>query len=339
MSYSTTKTIFEDQFSEDVWRTTYKDHADVTVEDTFRRVASFVATAENTDELKAIWTEKFNDMLSAFASTAGGRIYSNAGTEWGGTTLMNCFVGPRVAKDCDSLEGIFAHLRSQSMTLKSEGGWGENFSYIRPRGSFIHGIGVETPGAVKYMEAFDKMSEIITSGSGRESSHSKAKGKIRKGAMMAVLDCWHPDILEFVTAKQTQGRLSKFNVSVNCSDEFMAKINTVRDMIAQGMDEKSPEVYEADTWELRFPDTTHPAYTIEWDGHLNTWESKGLPVNVHKTVSASWLWNLIMESTYNRAEPGVLTVQIISIRCRISKRFKQRIRAVSKHSLLEVYVT
>jgi len=106
-----------------------------------------------------------------------------------GILTGNCYVGPRVQADPDSLDGIFEHLRAQAHTLKSEGGWGENFSYLRPRGTFIHGIGVETPGAVKYMELFDKCSDIITAGSGRKSDHKKAKGKIRKGAMMGVLDC------------------------------------------------------------------------------------------------------------------------------------------------------
>ena len=137
---------------------------------------------ESTQEARDHWTQEFYRALTGFQITAGGRIYANAGTAWGGTTLMNCYVGPRGKYDIDSLHGIFQHLESQAHTLKSEGGWGENFSYIRPRGSFIHGIGVETPGAVKYMELFDKSSEIITSGPGKKSTNKKAKGKIRKGA-------------------------------------------------------------------------------------------------------------------------------------------------------------
>jgi ribonucleoside-diphosphate reductase alpha chain len=285
-------TEFEDPFSEEVWRTTYKDHNDETISDTIYRVASAAAKVEKTPELQREWTEKFYYMLSQFRGTAGGRIYSNIGTEWKGTTLMNCFVAPRQNHDVDSLDGILNNLRNQSQTLKAEGGWGENFSYIRPRGAFIHGIGVETPGAVKYMEMFDKASEIITAGSGRKSKNKKAKGKIRKGAMMGVLDVWHPDIIEFITAKQNAGRLTKFNVSVNCTDEFMEKVLRL------------PE--EDSDWELRFPDTQHSQYRDEWDGHLGHWEEKGYPTVVYNTVKVSYLWNLIMESTYNRAEPGVL---------------------------------
>jgi ribonucleoside-diphosphate reductase alpha chain len=313
-------TPFEDGFSEEVWASTYKDHTDNNVNDTMFRVAAAAASMETTPELQQEWTEKFYDLLSEFKATSGGRIYANAGTSWGGTTLMNCYVGPRGKYDIDSLDGILETLRQQAQTLKSEGGWGENFSYIRPRGSFIHGIGVETPGAVKYMEMFDKSSEIITAGSGKKSLNKKAKGKIRKGAMMGVMDVWHPDIIEFITAKQQPGRLTKFNISVNCTDDFMSKVISVKkqkalldDCVVPGgtitperLEELTRQVDELDKWELRFPDTQFAGYKSLWDGDMKKWEANGHPVKVFNTVSASWLWNLIMESTYNRAEPGVL---------------------------------
>lgn len=188
-------TVFEDSFSEEVWKSTYKHHTDNDVNDTMLRVAEYIASAETTEEKKIEWTEKFYEMLSGFKVVPGGRILSNAGTGWDGTTLINCFVNPRPEHNIDSLEGIIDNLKRQALTLKSEGGWGENVSFLRPRGAFIHGIGVETPGAVKYMELFDKSSDIITSGSGRKSNNSKAKGKIRKGAMMSVMDCFSGDTL------------------------------------------------------------------------------------------------------------------------------------------------
>lgn len=183
-------TKFLDDFSEEIWKTTYKDHSDESIDDTLRRVAKAIASVESTSELRQEWEEKFNDLLSDFKGTCGGRTYSNAGTQFKGTTLLNCFVSPRGNNDIDSLDKIIEDLRNQSFTLKSEGGWGQNFSWIRPRGSFIAGVGVETPGAVKYMELYDKASEIITAGSGKKSTNNKAKGKIRKGAMMGVLDCF-----------------------------------------------------------------------------------------------------------------------------------------------------
>jgi ribonucleoside-diphosphate reductase alpha chain len=299
-------THFEDSFSEEVWKTTYKDHNDNSINDTLYRVATAAASVEETDKQIKEWTDKFYDLLSEFKATSGGRIYANAGTEWGGTTLMNCFVGPRKDYDIDSLDNILHNLKNQASTLKSEGGWGENFSYIRPRGTFIHGIGVETPGAIKYMELFDKSSEIITSGSGKKSKNKKAKGKIRKGAMMGVLDVWHPDIIEFINAKQTPGRLTKFNISVNCTDEFMQKVMAIKALYANGKIPDDETLAVHDVWELRFPDTTHRSYKTKWTGNLQQWLEQGFPVEVHNTISVSWLWNLMMESTYNRAEPGVL---------------------------------
>ena len=223
---------FVNPFSKEVWENTYRDNrgGETTVDETFTRVAHAAASAEKTDVLKKEWEEKFYNLLNSFNATVGGRIYANAGTEWSGTTLMNCFVGPKPENDQDSLDGILKVLRDQSQTLKSEGGWGMNFSFIRPRGSFIYGIGVETPGAVKYMELFDKSSDIITAGSGKKADKKEAKGKIRKGAMMGVLDVWHPDIEEFIDAKQTAGRLTKFNMSVNCNNEFMDRVTKIEEL-------------------------------------------------------------------------------------------------------------
>lgn len=288
-------TVFKDAFSEEVWRSTYKNYQDESVNDTFRRVAKHIASAESTEELKREWEDKFYDLLTDFKGVAGGRITANAGTEWDGVTFANCYVGSLPAKNLDSIDGIYKVLMEQAKTLKSEGGWGMDFSWIRPRGSFIAGIGVESPGAVRFMEMFDKSSEIVTSGSGKKKANSKAKDKIRKGAQMGTMGVWHPDIVEFITAKQTGNRLSKFNMSVNCTEDFMNKVNAVT----------NGDVSQ-DTWELVFPDTSFEKYADEWNGSLSEWKAKGYPVVVHDTVKVSWLWNLIMESTYNRNEPGVL---------------------------------
>ena len=195
MSKQNNATIFEDPFSEEIWRSTYKDHKDTCVDDTFRRVAKALASVEATEELKVEWEDKFFDMLQGFKVVPGGRILANAGAGWKGTSLINCFVAPNEEYDMDSLQGILTHLYRQAATLKSEGGWGSSFNFCRPRGSFIHGVGVETPGAVKYMELFDKSSDIITAGSGRKSKNPMAKGKIRKGAMMGTLSCFDKDTL------------------------------------------------------------------------------------------------------------------------------------------------
>ena len=328
-------TQFTNDFSEEIWRTTYKAPTDVTVDDTFMRVAKGIASVEKNDKLRTEWSQKFFEVLTGFKLTTGGRIYSNAGSEWAKTTLINCYLGPRDTQDIDSVDGIIKVLREQLQTLKSEGGWGMNFSFIRPRGAFIYGIGVETPGAVKYMELFDKGSEIITAGSGL-ASKKRGKIKIRKGAMMGVLDVWHPDIEEFITAKQTPGRLTKFNMSVNCTDEFMQKVIEVekiaRELVertalhkemsndksmeadkvnaSETIDKLLAKLNEANHWDLIFPETTAPQYKKEWTGNIVEWKKKGYPIKVYKTTTVTHIWNLITTSTYNRNEPGVLFADV-----------------------------
>ena len=169
-----------------------------------------------------------------------------------------------------------------------------NFSWLRPDGSYINGIGARTPGAVKFMELWDKSSELITMGTtkryGGKQEHEK--DKIRKGAQMGVLNCWHPDIEEFITAKQTPGRLTKFNLSVGITNGFMEAVGN------------------NESWNLRFPDTKFVNYKSEWKGDLDAWEAKGYPVNVYKKIKARELWETIMLSTYNRNEPGVLFLDL-----------------------------
>ena len=138
----------------------------------------------------------------------------------------------------------------------------------------------------------------------KKSNNSKSKQKIRKGAMMGVLDVWHPDVYEFITAKQQPGRLTKFNISVNCTDDFMNKIKLVKQLRDSGA--PTEEIDVADSWILEFPDTTHPSYSSEWDGNLRSWKNKGYPTVTYETTTVTALWDKIMESTYNRAEPGVL---------------------------------
>jgi ribonucleoside-diphosphate reductase alpha chain len=316
-------TIFLDDFSKEVWQSTYKHHNDTDIDNTLRRIAKAVSEAEKTQEDKKLWENRFYELLTGFKMCAGGRILANAGTGWSGTTLMNCFVGPKPKYDQDSIEGIYAVLLAQAKTLKSEGGWGMNFSFIRPRGSFIHGVGVESPGPVKFMEIFDVSSGVITAGSGKKSKKKEAKEKIRKGAMMGVLDIWHPSIEEFITAKlpylDENGvqvkRLQKFNISVNCSNEFMDKLMILqqikRTLSSKNLSHEDIEMlkkkeHEYDKWDLIFPNTQHPKYKEEWNGNMALWKSKGYDFVVVKTVSASALWESIMHSTYTRNDPGVL---------------------------------
>jgi ribonucleotide reductase alpha subunit len=303
-------TIFSNGFSEEVWKLSCKHYTDNNIDDSFKRVAKAVASVEKTEELKSLWESNFYELLTGFKITSSSRILANAGTDWKGTTLMSCFVGPKAKYDQDSIDGIFFTLLSQAKTLKAEGGWGMNFSFIRPRGSFIYGVGVETPGAVKYMEIFDTISDVITAGSGLKSDKKEAKQKIFKGAMMGILDCWHPDVEEFITAKMPHKdvngneikKLQKFNLSVNCSNEFMDKVIKINELKLKN----KPIPENLDKWELIFPNTQDLHYKEEWDGDIRLWKEKGYTIKVYKTVKISDLWELITKSTYTRNEPGVL---------------------------------
>ncbi len=211
--------------------------------------------------------------------------------------VHNCFVDGFVGEDQDSMEGILSALRRQALILKSEGGYGFCADTMRPRGGFVEGIGNETPGAVRMLDMWDTQSAVITEGSGQKTKKEKAKVKIRKGAQMATMSCWHPDIEEFITAKQTPGRLTKFNMSVLITDKFMDAVENNK------------------PWDLIFPDFefNKELYDKDWDGFIDSWLSKGYPVKIYKTFeNANELWNLIMQSTYNRNEPGVLFMDSIN---------------------------
>lgn len=301
---------FSNEFSRQIWEVTYKTQNENSITDTWKRVASAVANVEKDDESKRFYAEAFYEILKDFKFIPGGRILANAGGSCTNVSLVNCFLSPQPKYDMDSIEGIMEVLKNQVLTLKSEGGWGLNCSFIRPRGSYIEGIGARTPGAVKYLELFDKSSEIITEGPGEYYTESKEKTpknekkKIRKGAMMLCLSCWHPDIYEFITAKQKPFHLTKMNMSVNVTNAFMDILNRVNELVKNNASQE--EIDAVDFWQLRFPDTAFEKYKSEWDGDLDKWEKKGYPVKVYRTVRATDLWEALMQSTSNRSEPGVL---------------------------------
>lgn len=276
---------FRQPLSKQIWKENYKWETDNSITDTFKRIAKFIASIEKD---KKYWENEYFKILNNFKFVAGGRITSNAGTGLKGTSLINCFVSGFTGKNLDSLDSIYSELSKQAKILKSEGGYGCNFDIIRPRNAYIQGIGVESPGTVTLMNLWNESSSVITSGN-KSKKTKKGKNKIRKGAMMGVLSCWHPSIEEFITAKQQPGKLTKFNLSVLITDKFM---NAVK--------KRKP-------WKLIFPDTTSKEYNKEWDGDIEKWQSKGYKTITWKEYKdANELWNLILTSTYNRAEPGVL---------------------------------
>lgn len=289
-------TRFTDAFSEEVFNLTYKFAGENDINDRHLSMAKDLASVED-PRVREFWTGKFLDILEDFKFVPGGRITSNAGTGLKGTTYINCFVSGFRGENQDSMEGIMDELKRQALILKSEGGYGFCADVMRPRGAYVEGIGGESPGAVKLLEMWDSQSAVITAGSGFKKKTTKGKTKIRKGAQMVTMSVCHPDIEEFITAKQTPGRLTKFNMSVLVSDEFM---NAVENGLPWNLEFPNYEINKAD-------------YKKNWDGNLKTWKERGFPVNVYKTyANASQLWDLIMKSTYHRNEPGILFIDTIN---------------------------
>ena len=300
--------IFETEISEEVYGQNYQYGTDDRVPDTWYRNARAMAQVEDDADL---WTQRFYQLLSGkgldtgpFPFTPGGRIFANAGTGLGKATLINCFVSGFQGHDQDSMDEIQAELTRQAKILASEGGYGFCAHIMRPRGARIGGVGSMTPGAVQMLDVWNKQAATIVAGSGMKSDRDDVKDKIRKGAQMVTMGIWHPDIIEFIEAKQEPGRLHKFNMSVLVNDAFMEAVRN------------------DDTWALRFPDYENEKefYKEHWDGNLQAYQEKGGTVKTWTdpatgepaVYEAREIWDKIMHSTYERNEPGVIFVDTIN---------------------------
>ncbi|BCQ25627.1 adenosylcobalamin-dependent ribonucleoside-diphosphate reductase [Caballeronia sp. NK8] len=260
------------QFSIDVMLEKYAKGDETRVEDIYRRVARGVAQAEP-KEARAKIEAEFVDNFRRGALGAG-RIMSAAGAGID-ATLINCFVQPVgdaiQSVDSNGLPGIYVALLQAAETMRRGGGVGYNFSAIRPRGARVHSTGSAASGPCSYMDVFDASCRTV------ESAGS------RRGAQMGILDCSHPDLLEFIAAKHTKGRWNNFNVSVAVTDEFMQA------------------VADDATWQLTHKAEPSPAQRAAEDMHQR---EDGLWV--YREVKAREVWNTIMRSTYDVAEPGVV---------------------------------
>jgi ribonucleoside-diphosphate reductase alpha chain len=260
------------QFSIDVMLEKYAKGDETRVEDIYLRVARGVALAEPKESRAKIEAE-FVDNFKRGALGAG-RIMSAAGAGID-ATLINCFVQPvgDAIQNVDSngLPGIYVALLQAAETMRRGGGVGYNFSAIRPRGARVHSTGSAASGPCSYMDVFDASCRTV------ESAGS------RRGAQMGILDCSHPDLLEFIAAKHTKGRWNNFNVSVAVTDEFMQA------------------VADDATWQLVHKAEPSPAQRAAEDMHQR---EDGLWV--YREVQAREVWNTIMRSTYDVAEPGVV---------------------------------
>ena len=204
-------TRFAAPIAEQIWDMKYrlKDidglPIDVTVEDTWRRIARALA-AEEQDP--AHWEDVFYSALEDFKYLPAGRITAGAGTARS-VTLFNCFVMGTIP---DSMGGIFDMLKEAALTMQQGGGIGYDFSTIRPKGADVKGVAADASGPLSFMDVWDAMCRTIMSAGSR------------RGAMMATMRCDHPDIEDFISAKSDPARLRNFNVSVLVTDAFMEAV-------------------------------------------------------------------------------------------------------------------
>ncbi|MEO7010724.1 MAG: ribonucleotide reductase N-terminal alpha domain-containing protein, partial [Caldimonas sp.] len=208
-----TRTLPAQTISEEVLLEKYAKGDERTIADVRQRVARALAAAE-APEARAHWEERFLRALQDGFIPAG-RIASAAGTELE-ATLINCFVQPvgdSIAQDDDGHPGIYTALTEAAETMRRGGGVGYDFSRIRPRGAWVGSTRSNASGPVSYMRVFDRSCETV------ESAGS------RRGAQMGVLRCDHPDVAEFIHAKD-RGDLANFNISVGLTDAFMQAVQS-----------------------------------------------------------------------------------------------------------------
>jgi ribonucleoside-diphosphate reductase alpha chain len=183
---------------------------DITVEDSWRRIACALAAVESEP---ALWEDRFYAALEDFKFLPAGRIIAGAGSGRR-VTLFNCFVMGGIE---DDLGSIFGHLREAALTMQQGGGIGYDFSTIRPKGAVVKGVSADASGPLSFMDVWDAMCRTIMSAGAR------------RGAMMATMRCDHPDIEAFIAAKREPGRLRNFNLSVLITDAFMAAVEADAD--------------------------------------------------------------------------------------------------------------
>jgi ribonucleoside-diphosphate reductase alpha chain len=257
--------------SQDVLAEKYLKPGETGVEDLYRRVARALASVENEAE-RAKWEQVFLDNLHAGAIGAG-RIMSAAGTDIQ-ATLINCFVQP--VGDCiqgvddEGFPGIYEALREAAETMRRGGGVGYDFSRIRPKGAEVKGTHSMASGPCSYINVFDQSCSTVESAGAR------------RGAQMGVLRIDHPDVMEFITAKRTPGRWNNFNVSVGVSDAFMEAV---------GKDQPWELVHKA-----------KPSAKLIDKGAFQRADGMW----VYQTLAVRDLWDTIMKSAYDFAEPGIL---------------------------------
>jgi len=284
----------------DIWDKKYRLSAkdgtpvDKTMDDTYKRVARALADVEH-ESVREQWYERFVWALRRGAIPAG-RVTSNAGAleHKPATSTINCTVSGTIG---DSMDDILNKVHEAGLTLKAGCGIGYEFSTLRPRGAYVSGAGAYTSGPLSFMDIYDKMCFTVSSAGGR------------RGAQMGTFDVGHPDAMEFIRAKRENGRLRQFNLSLLVTDEFMKAVREDKDwQLAFPLLQK-----EYDPAEHNLEDTSKFTWR-EWpttEKYVSR-EDGLVCCKIYKTLPARRMWDVIMTSTYDFAEPGFILIDRVN---------------------------
>jgi ribonucleoside-diphosphate reductase alpha chain len=295
-NFNATKDVPFQPASVDIWDSKYhlKDKhgnpVDGSMVGTYDRVAEAVAEVEP-EENRETWKHEFRWALENGAIPAG-RIMSNAGAEEHkpAVSLINCTVSRTIR---DSMRDILEANMDAGMTLKAGCGIGYEWSTLRPKGAFVAGAGASTNGPLAFMDIFDKMCFTVSSAGGR------------RGAQMGTFDIGHPDVEEFIVAKREDGRLRQFNLSLLITDEFIEAVRNEAvwplafPLLPSEKDDVSPEELVYRDWPV-----IEEGYTLDEEGRV--------ACRVYQRVKAKALWDKIMQSTYDFAEPGFILIDKVN---------------------------
>ena len=297
---ATTDIPFQDA-SLDIWDTKYRlktksgEPLDQDIDGTYQRVARALSDVE-TDQAKR--EQCYHDFLWALRQGAipAGRIVSNAGAleHKPATSTINCTVSGTIS---DSMDDILRKVHEAGLTLKAGCGIGYEFSTLRPKNAYVSGAGAYTSGPLSFMDIYDKMCFTVSSAGGR------------RGAQMGTFDVAHPDVVEFIRAKREDGRLRQFNLSLLITKEFVEAVKndqpwhlsfpvTQKEAATDQIDLNDPD---AIIWR-EFPCTDN--YIVNPDGLV--------ACRISKTLPARRLWDIIMSSTYDYAEPGFILIDKVN---------------------------
>lgn len=239
-----------------------------------RRIARGISSVEKTPKLRKKWEDEFTSILNNWKFVPAGRILTGAGTSQA-LTYYNCYVVPSPQ---DSRNGIMLTLSRMAEIMSRGGGVGMNLSSLRPKYDYVKGVNGRSSGAVSWGSLYSFVTGLIE------------QGGSRRGALMLILNVWHPDIYDFVTSKTEMGKITNANISVGLTDDFMDAVKLDKD------------------WTLVFPDRTDADYDTVWDGNLDTWKGLGKKVVAYKSIRAKDLWDKIVDSAWASAEPGLFFI-------------------------------